>query len=571
MISFENGFVLWFILLLPMFYWFLQKAEKYRYNRIKVWTAAKEDETARDNKDILIKIRLWLAATAFIIVAIANPRLGWKEQTALQSSFDLYIALDISKSMDATDTPPSRLEVAKKKISSLISELKGNRFGIVLFAGEAYLAMPLTTDYNAAISVIQAAGTDQAAIQGTDIEAAADIIAKTHQRVGKSGASVLLITDGEDHENGAVKSVEKLASEGLSVFTAGAGTEEGGSIMGAEGLYTDDEGNEVKTRMNSQLIESMAKAGGGQASYLYEENWENKIFSLLSQSGSKSIKQTTRSYREYTSYAFIPLLIATVFVFWLFILYTDLAKKSGKGIAFVILLVAIQHAYGQSVRKFAEGNDKFLNEQYDEARKCYEEGLEKEENNKARYNLGNTHYKTGNFDAAILNYELALKNANTPEQAYKTLHNTGNAYYRKGNWDAAIDAYKKALKIKPGAENTVQNLLLSKQQKNKKEQQSKESNDQQSGEGKERQENSSGNNREDADEHDTHKNKDKKSGNSQNSDSARNQQTNKPAPEGESGWTEEKAMLEYIEREEIKVQQQLRRQNTRSKQPKKPW
>ena len=216
-----------------------------------------------------------------LILAIANPRHGLESASTTMEVKDLFIAIDLSKSMDATDLPPSRLEVAKKRIIQFLEEMKGNRFAIILFAGESYLAMPLTTDYMSAISMVSSLNTGQIATQGTYIEGAANIALETKKRMGEGDAIFLLLTDGEDHEDGASSAVEKLSDNGFDVFIAGVGTEQGSNILGSEGVLTDEDGNVVRTQLNLDLIKEMARKSNGNVLDVNEKNWSSKVQSAL--------------------------------------------------------------------------------------------------------------------------------------------------------------------------------------------------------------------------------------------------------------------------------------------------
>ena len=157
-----------------------------------------------------LKFGLMLLAMAFLIVGMANPQWGSKREKVKRKSVDVLIALDISNSMYAEDVPPSRLERAKKFAENLVEKLKGERIGLVFFAGSAYLQMPVTTDYAAAELFLRSASPDLAASQGTAIGDCIGVARRAFQSdESKSHKALVIITDGEDHDGGAVEEAEK--------------------------------------------------------------------------------------------------------------------------------------------------------------------------------------------------------------------------------------------------------------------------------------------------------------------------------------------------------------------------
>lgn len=249
---------------------------------------------------------LFVSAIGLLALAWANPQAGAKKQTAVQKSVDVFIALDISQSMLAEDVAPSRLELAKSFTRKLIKALAGERIGLIFFAGDAYLQMPLSTDYAAADMFITDAGPDLITAQGTALAPAIDLAAKSFDPEPGGGRAIVLITDGEDHDQDAVDRAAQAYRDGIIVFAVGAGTAAGGPIpMGSSAgneLYKRDEnGAIVRTQMNQSLLQNLASSGGG-VSYMLTQN-DAAVAAIRREMNRLQKREVEiRSFAEYESY-----------------------------------------------------------------------------------------------------------------------------------------------------------------------------------------------------------------------------------------------------------------------------
>ncbi|GAB4488096.1 MAG: VWA domain-containing protein [Saprospiraceae bacterium] len=213
-----------------------------------------------------LKNALLALSLALLAIAWANPQLGAKKQTVTQEASDIFIALDISQSMLCQDVTPSRLELAKAFSQKLVQALEGERIGLIFFAGNAFLQMPLSTDYGFILQSIQSAAPDLITEQGTAIPAAIEVAKKSFGYEPGGGRAIILITDGEDHDEGAVDKAEQAFDDGIVTYTVGAGTLGGGPIpIGGSQYKRDDDGEIVRTKLNENLLRQIAQAGGGQA------------------------------------------------------------------------------------------------------------------------------------------------------------------------------------------------------------------------------------------------------------------------------------------------------------------
>ncbi len=216
----------------------------------------------------IFKFIFFTLAFCFTVAAIINPQFGSKTEDIKQEGIDLIIALDVSNSMKAEDLQPNRLECAKQAISKLINGLKNDRVGIIVFGGEAYVQLPITTDYNAGKLFLQAIDNNIVPTQGTAIGAAIDLGIESFQQDDLKNKSIIVISDGENHEDDAMKSARAAAEKGITIHTIGMGSEQGAPIPVYKnkiqtGFRKDKEGNTVITKLNEQMLGEIAQAGNG--------------------------------------------------------------------------------------------------------------------------------------------------------------------------------------------------------------------------------------------------------------------------------------------------------------------
>lgn len=211
------------------------------------------------------KFYLILAAMAFTALGAANLRSLGKSENVNRKGRDIIIAMDVSKSMLADDIKPTRLDKSKQFISKLLDQLPDDRIGLVWFAGKAYIPMPLTADQGAANMFVQAAAPDAVPTQGTVIGEALRLAAESFPQQDKRYKVVILITDGEDHDESAVTIAKQLKQRGILLIAIGLGTAEGSPIMDPETkeLKKDQEGNTVVSKLNEALLQQVAAANGG--------------------------------------------------------------------------------------------------------------------------------------------------------------------------------------------------------------------------------------------------------------------------------------------------------------------
>jgi Ca-activated chloride channel family protein len=270
MFRFENSGYLWGMLIIPIFTVF------YIWSRI----ARKRALRRFGNEDILkflmpfasrfrpmLKFAVLMLALAFIIAGIAGPQYGSKLKKVKREGIELIIALDVSNSMLAEDIQPNRLDRSKLAISRLVDKLKDDKIGLIVFAGDAYTQLPITSDYNSAKLFLNSVNTQIVPKQGTAIGAAIALAMRSFSPSSKANKAIIVITDGENHEDDAVSVAKSAVENGIVVHTIGMGLPQGSPIPvlrnGAKEYLKDNQGNVVITKLDETMLEQIATAGDG--------------------------------------------------------------------------------------------------------------------------------------------------------------------------------------------------------------------------------------------------------------------------------------------------------------------
>ena len=213
----------------------------------------------------LVKRALFLAALFFIVLALGQPHFRTKETLVERKGVDVMIAVDVSNSMLGKDISPNRLEKSKLELAGLIDRLKGDRIGIVAFAGDAIIQCPLTLDKNAAKLFLSTISTSLIPAQGTAITKAIDTAVRAFAGKEKEFKAVVVLTDGEDHEGDPLAAARRAKEEGVRIFTIGIGTSDGSTlpVEHGQGIKRDRSGQIVLSKLNEPLLENIAKITGG--------------------------------------------------------------------------------------------------------------------------------------------------------------------------------------------------------------------------------------------------------------------------------------------------------------------
>ncbi len=274
MLRFEDPVYFWLLLLIPIlaFVRFGSLLSKKRQLR-KFGDPELLKQLMPDVSRYRPEVKFWLlqAALALLIVMLARPQMGTKISNEKRQGIETLIALDISNSMLAQDVAPSRLDKSKMLVENLVDHFTNDKIGLVVFAGDAYVQLPITSDYVSAKMFLQNTDPSLIATQGTDIAEAIRLSMNSFTQDKKVGKAIILITDGEDHQGGAEEAAKEAKSKGIKVFILGIGSTKGAPIPLGNGDYLKDrQGQTVMTAVNEDMCKRVAAAGSG--TYIHVDN-----------------------------------------------------------------------------------------------------------------------------------------------------------------------------------------------------------------------------------------------------------------------------------------------------------
>ena len=281
------------------------------------------------------KFILILLALVALIFALADPQYGSKLEKMKRRGVEIVIALDVSNSMLAEDIKPNRLERAKQAISQLVGNLENDRVGLIVFAGDAYVQVPVTQDYSAAKMFLSSINTDIVPVQGTAIGTAINLAMKSFNMESELEKAIIIITDGENHEDNAVSAAEAALKEGIQVHTIGMGSKEGAPIpiakaAGQSVFQKDKDGNVVVSKLNQNMLQQIAASGGG--TFVMSNNTTtglNDLYREINQMDEKEIE--TRVYTDF-EHRFQYLLGLAIFFLLLEMMILNRKNKRLQGI-----------------------------------------------------------------------------------------------------------------------------------------------------------------------------------------------------------------------------------------------
>ncbi len=270
MFRFGNSEYLWGLLLIPLltvvFIW-ARIARRRALKRFGNESLLSRLMPYASKSRPVFKFILLMLALAFFIVGVARPQFGSKLKKMKREGVELIIALDVSNSMKAEDIQPNRLERAKRAISRLVDRLEDDKIGLIVFAGDAYTQLPITSDYNSAKLFLNSVNTQIVPKQGTAIGTAINLAIRSFTPEGEANKAIVVITDGENHEDDAVAAAENAVENGITIHTIGMGLPSGSPIPvlrnGQKDYLKNNDGEVVITKLNEQMLEQIASAGNG--------------------------------------------------------------------------------------------------------------------------------------------------------------------------------------------------------------------------------------------------------------------------------------------------------------------
>ncbi|MDE7455882.1 MAG: VWA domain-containing protein [Prevotella sp.] len=442
----------------------------------------------------LVKFSLLLTALGLLIVMAARPQFGTKISREKRTGIETIIAMDISNSMLAEDVAPSRLDRSKMMVENLVDNFSNDKIGLIVFAGDAFIQLPITSDYVSAKMFLSSISPAMIATQGTDIAKAISMATHSFTQQEGVGKAIIVITDGEDHEGGALEAAKEAKEKGMRVYVLGVGSPNGAPIPTGNGDYMkDNTGQTVMTGLNEDMCRQLAQAGGG--AYIHVENNSNAQDQLdqeLDKLAKKEIESTIYSdYDEQFQAVGILVLLLLLIEICILDIKNPLLKnvslfKRKKVATIGLLLLVVTAAMAQSDRQLVrQGNKQFRAGNHADAEVSYRKAVEKNPRHaQAQYNLGNALLGQRKDSAAVSQYESAAKLETNPLRKAQAYHNIGVVCQGQKQYAQAIEAYKEALRNNPADDETRYNLELCKrqqqqqQQQNQQNQQNKDNKDQ---------------------------------------------------------------------------------------------
>ena len=368
-------------------------------------------------------IKFWLleASLMLLILMLARPQMGTKISHEKRTGIETIIAVDISNSMRAEDVTPSRLDRAKMMVENLVDHFTDDKIGLIVFAGDAFVQLPITSDYVSAKMFLSNIDPSMMATQGTDVARAIEMATHSFTREEGIGKAIIVITDGEDHEGGAVEAAEAAKKAGMRVYMLGIGSTKGAPIPipGTGDYMIDNMGQTVMSALNEDMCKQIAAAGGG--AYIHVENNSNAQ-DLLDQELDKLSKKETQStiYSDYDeqfqAFGILALFLLIIEICLLesrnpLLKRVSLFGAKKKSVATALLLFVAMSLSAQTDRQYVQqGNKQFRAGNYADAEVSYRKALEKNDrNSQALYNLGNALMAQNKDSAAVVEFEKSAK------------------------------------------------------------------------------------------------------------------------------------------------------------------
>ena len=266
MINFAQAQYLFLLLLIPFFFLIQALVLRLRRRRIRKFG---DEKLVRELMPSYAKAKVWVRLTLFsvgfffFVIGLSRPQIGAKLKEHETKGAEIMIALDVSNSMLAEDYSPNRLERAKLAISRLVDKLRDDRIGLIVFAGNSFVQLPITTDYVSAKMFMNSISTESVPVQGTAIGEAINTAMRSFSSQSEKSRAIIVITDGENHEDDPVAAAKQAAEMGVRVFTIGVGSPEGKPIPMDGELLKDKDGNIVVSRLDESVLQEVAQAGNG--------------------------------------------------------------------------------------------------------------------------------------------------------------------------------------------------------------------------------------------------------------------------------------------------------------------
>lgn len=473
------------LVLVPALVGFLVWTQRRRRRALDAFVAAALLPTVAPEMDPRrrrLRAGLVVAAVAALVLALGGPMWGFRWEEVKREGIDLMIAIDTSRSMLATDVKPNRLARAKLSVRDLVAEARGDRIGLIAFAGTAFLQCPLTLDYGAVLESLDAIDVGLIPRGGTDLPVAIDAGLEAFEGRQGNHQALVLITDGESHEGDVKAAIERAKARGVKIFTVGIGTTEGELIPGeGGGFFKDRKGQAVKSRLDETTLQQIAVDTGGV--YLHAagptfglvELYRDHIADLDRRELSSALEKRFENRFQ------VPLAIAFLLLLIEPLLDERRRPASGRrwfarvrGPVAALLLAVCGIGWLDPDATAREGNRLYETGKFPEAAEKYNQALVDEpESPRLHFNLGDAVYKQNRYDDALASFQKVPQEPTDPARTARTSYNIGNTKFRQGQavegaepqkalglWAEALVAYRRALGVAPDDVDTKWNHEL---------------------------------------------------------------------------------------------------------------
>lgn len=531
-----------------------------------------------------LKFGLLMLALALAIFMLARPQYGTRSETVKRKGIEAIVAVDVSNSMRCQDVKPSRLDKSKMLVSKLIDQLEDDKVGLVAFAGSAITLLPITGDQASAHMFLDQLSPETVAMQGTDIAQAITRSVAGFSENKSVGKALILITDAEDNEEGALEAASEAKEKGIRIFVLSVGTPQGGLIPMGNGDYKKDkDGNVVTTRLNAEIGKKIAKAAGGIYINVDQTSAAQRLLSKEIDSMQKE-DILTSSYNDYDEqFPAVAILLLIALLLELCIAErknplfrrVKLFRQPTSAVALLLLLGIPSIAEAQQLNErdlLRIGNRYFRKGDFKQAETYYRKSLDRHASMEAYYNLGNALASQGQDSTAYEMYKQgAAQPSNDKKKKAKIYHNMGDLTYASGlremksggqhaqaNFQQAVNDFKNSLRLNPDDNETRYNLAMAQYQLKKSQQQG--------GGGQNKQQNQDNKDKQD-------KKDQQQQQQQQNKDQQDKQQPPQQPQQRKNQMDDQTAeqLLNSAQQDEKQVQRKLKQQPARRRQLEKDW
>jgi Ca-activated chloride channel family protein len=449
-------------------------------------------------KFIFFKSLLLCLALLFMIISLISPRWNFDVQTIEKQGSNIFIAIDVSKSMLASDISPNRLFRAKLEIAKLIDKLDGDRVGIIVFAGTSFLQSPLTHDYGMVKEWVQQIDVDSITAEGTSIKSAIETAIRGFSFLEGNEKCLVIMSDGEEQDQQTNELAAEAKKQGIKIISIGIGSAGGAPISYNDELIKDKNGKIVISKLNESLLKDIAKITDGK--YILSRsgnlNLENVYDNFIKKGQNRKNLKTSKiqrwqeTYQIFLSFTLLFLIIESLAsLIFSFINNLDTSiknhkslqrilknsptalnkekPKQKKNILPIIIFLILSSFYLRPAEAFVnpniiQGDFNIKNSKYTTAKELYIKALsDNPQNARLNYNLARIIYKENNFKQAESLFKKSIQNnPKNDDLKEKAFYNLANSYFKQKNYRKAISSYKAALKLNPQDRDAIYNLKL---------------------------------------------------------------------------------------------------------------